>query len=35
VQAGEPGDQATVPGVAGGAAARWYGNGSRNGDGTS
>jgi serine/threonine protein kinase len=34
VQAGEPGGQSTVPGVAGGAAARWYSNGSRNGDGT-
>jgi hypothetical protein len=35
VQAGEFGDPATVPGVADGAPARWYSNGSRNEDGTS
>ncbi len=32
-QVGDFGDPTTVPGVVGGAAARWYGNGSRNGDG--
>jgi hypothetical protein len=31
--AGEFGDPATVPGLASGAAARWHGNGFRNGDG--
>jgi hypothetical protein len=32
-QVGDFSDPTTVPGVAGGTAARWYGNGSRNGDG--
>jgi hypothetical protein len=32
-QPGEFGDPTTVPGVAGSAAARWYSNASRNGDG--
>jgi len=32
-QVGDFGDPTTVPGVVGGAAARWYSNGSRNGEG--